>query len=89
MSAVPKSEETVVEMAVERYKRENRRPSLTWPEVLEVVHALGYRKIAEKTDLPVFNSKERRKQKIPVVRDRRSTPAGPPEPLDGDRQATH
>ena len=32
--------------AMDRYKRENRRPYPTWREVLEVVHALGYRKIA-------------------------------------------
>jgi len=30
--------------AIERYKREQRRPFPTWREVLLVVHELGYRK---------------------------------------------
>lgn len=38
--------------AMDRYKRENRRPFPTWSEVLEVLRALGYRKVAEPTDLP-------------------------------------
>lgn len=37
-------EERVFLMAMERYKREQRRPYPTWREVLHVVHALGYRK---------------------------------------------
>jgi hypothetical protein len=32
-------------MAMERYKRENRRPFPTWHEVLAVLRALGYRKV--------------------------------------------
>ena len=38
--------------AMDRYKRENRRPFPTWSEVLEVCRALGYRKVAEPTALP-------------------------------------
>jgi hypothetical protein len=38
--------------AMDRYKRENRRPFPTWSEVLEVLHSLGYRRVAEPTDLP-------------------------------------
>jgi len=38
--------------AMDQYKRSNRRPFPTWSEVLEVLHALGYRKVAEPTDLP-------------------------------------
>jgi hypothetical protein len=38
--------------AMDQYKRANRRPFPTWSEVLEVLHALGYRKVAEPTDLP-------------------------------------
>jgi len=38
--------------AMDRYKRENRRPFPTWSEVLEVLHSLGYRKVAEPIDLP-------------------------------------
>jgi hypothetical protein len=45
-------EETVFMKAMDRYKRENRRPFPTWSEVLEVLRSLGYRKVAEPTDLP-------------------------------------
>jgi len=38
--------------AMDRYKRENRRPFPTWSEVLEVLRSLGYRKVAEPTSLP-------------------------------------
>lgn len=38
--------------AMDAYKRANRRPFPTWSEVLEVLHALGYRKVAEPTTLP-------------------------------------
>ena len=34
-------------MAINEYKRANARPFPTWTEVLEVIKALGYRKIAE------------------------------------------
>jgi hypothetical protein len=45
-------EETMFMKAMERYKRENRRPFPTWSEVLEVLSSLGYRKVAEETDPP-------------------------------------
>ena len=32
-------------MAIDQYKRINKRPFPTWTEVLEVVKALGYRKV--------------------------------------------
>jgi hypothetical protein len=38
--------------AMDLYKRANRRPFPTWSEVLEVIRALGYRKVAEPTALP-------------------------------------
>ena len=38
--------------AMDQYKRANRRPFPTWSEVLEVLHALGYRKVAEPLPLP-------------------------------------
>jgi hypothetical protein len=38
-------------MAVDKYKRVNNRPFPTWTEVLDVIHALGYRKVAEPKDL--------------------------------------
>lgn len=34
-------------MAIDRYKRANSRPFPTWTEVLEVIKALGYRRVAE------------------------------------------
>src|SRR5437763_16511496 len=38
--------------AMDQYKRDNRRPFPTWSEVLEVMRALGYRKVAEQTQMP-------------------------------------
>ena len=38
-------------MAIDRYKRVNKRPFPTWTEVLDVCHALGYRKVAEPSDI--------------------------------------
>jgi hypothetical protein len=34
-------------MAIDEYKQKNARPFPTWTEVLDVVKALGYRKVAE------------------------------------------
>ena len=34
-------------MAIDEYKRCNGRPFPTWTEVLDVITALGYRKVAE------------------------------------------
>ncbi len=45
-------DETEFMKAMERYKRENRRPFPTWSEVLEVLMSMGYRRVAEPTDLP-------------------------------------
>lgn len=45
-------DETAFMRAMERYKRENRRPFPTWSEVLEVLVSLGYRKVEAETDLP-------------------------------------
>ncbi len=38
--------------AMDQYKRDNRRPFPTWSEVLEVLRAMGYRKVAEPTTMP-------------------------------------
>ena len=54
-------EETVFMKAMDRYKRENRRPFPTWSEVLEVLRSLGYRRVADPTDLPG------RKEAVPAV----------------------
>ena len=45
-------DETDFMKAMDRYKRDNRRPFPTWSEVLEVLRSMGYRKVAEATDLP-------------------------------------
>jgi hypothetical protein len=34
-------------MAIDEYKRKNSRPFPTWTEVLELIKALGYRRVAE------------------------------------------
>jgi hypothetical protein len=38
--------------SMDQYKRDNRRPFPTWSEVLEVLRALGYRKVAEQSQMP-------------------------------------
>jgi hypothetical protein len=38
-------------MAIDEYKKKNSRPFPTWTEVLEVIKALGYRKVAEPAPL--------------------------------------
>ncbi|MHC4983085.1 MAG: hypothetical protein ACYTF6_07955 [Planctomycetota bacterium] len=38
-------------MAVNEYKRVNKRPFPTWTEVLEIVKALGYRKVEQPGDI--------------------------------------
>jgi len=37
-------------LAIDDYKRVNRRPFPTWSEVFEVVKYLGYRKVADRSD---------------------------------------
>ena len=46
-------------MAIDEYKHKNTRPFPTWTEVLEVIKALGYRKVAEPQSL----EKSRKKPK--------------------------
>ena len=38
-------------MAIDEYKRANGRPFPTWTEVLDILYALGYRKVAEPGEL--------------------------------------
>jgi hypothetical protein len=38
-------------MAIDEYKRKNTRPFPTWTEVLELIKALGYRKVADPQSL--------------------------------------
>lgn len=48
-------------MAMDEYKRANKRPFPSWTEVLEVVKYLGYRKVAdvgEHVDRPAADTQE-------------------------------
>ena len=38
-------------MAINDYKKVNKRPFPTWTEVLDIMLALGYRKVAEPKDM--------------------------------------
>ena len=56
------SEEEIAFMkAMDQYKRDNRRPFPTWSEVLEVLRALGYRKVAEPTAMPGLQPSQSRR----------------------------
>lgn len=46
-------------MAIDQYKRVNQRPFPTWTEVLEVMKALGYRKVAEPQSLESFRKEDK------------------------------
>ena len=37
-------------MAINEYKRVNERPFPSWSEVFEIVHYLGYRRVADKAE---------------------------------------
>jgi hypothetical protein len=41
-------------MVIDEYKRKNARPFPTWTEVLEMIKAMGYRKVAEPQPLEQF-----------------------------------
>lgn len=49
-------------MAIDEYKRKNTRPFPTWTEVLEVIKALGYRKVAEPQSLADVKKEEKQEQ---------------------------
>jgi hypothetical protein len=57
-------EEILFMKAMDQYKRDNRRPFPTWSEVLEVLRALGYRKVAEPTEMPGLPTS------VPVLNDK-------------------
>ncbi len=50
-------------MAIDVYKSSNQRPFPTWTEVLEVIKALGYRKVAEPE--PLDGAEKYREHKQP------------------------
>lgn len=52
-------------MAIDQYKRVNQRPFPSWTEVLEVIKAIGYRKVAEAQPLESFR-KEDKKEPVEV-----------------------
>ena len=52
-------------MAINEYKQQNARPFPTWTEVLEVIKALGYRKVAEPQPLQRAR-KELKPAEVPV-----------------------
>ncbi|UCE99986.1 MAG: hypothetical protein JSV82_02675 [Planctomycetota bacterium] len=51
-------------MAIDEYKRKNSRPFPTWTEVLELIKALGYRKVAEPQSLNQLAKKEKQSQTV-------------------------
>lgn len=52
-------------MAIDEYKRNNSRPFPTWTEVLEVIKALGYRKVTDPVSLEELDRKAEQ-QKVPL-----------------------
>ena len=44
--------------AINEYKRVNKRPFPTWTEVLDILLALGYRKVAEPQDIGSIDKKK-------------------------------
>ena len=46
-------------MAIDEYKRKNAKHFPTWTEVLELIKALGYRKVAEPQSLEPFKKEEK------------------------------
>ena len=51
-------------MAIDEYKQRNSRPFPTWTEVLEVVKALGYRKVAEPQSIEQSNEIEEPQEQL-------------------------
>lgn len=51
-------EQFVFLQAIQEYKAVNQRPFPSWTEVLEVMNALGYRKVAEPQSLAPFKKAE-------------------------------
>lgn len=51
-------------MAIDKYKRKNARPFPTWTEILEVIKALGYRKVAEPQSLEGSKKEEPESEKV-------------------------
>lgn len=58
-------------MAIDEYKQKNARPFPTWTEVLEVIKALGYRKVAEPQSLQQFKKDRKPKRVSPRAKKER------------------
>ena len=56
-------------MAIEEYKRLNARPFPTWTEVLEIIKALGYRKVARPLSTPPVAQTLRERQEDTEIPD--------------------
>jgi hypothetical protein len=56
-SVVPvlNAEEQALADAVRRYQNEHRRAQLTWRDIFEIVHSLGYRKVEQPSTPPPRN----------------------------------
>jgi hypothetical protein len=52
-------------MAIDQYKRQNNKPFPSWTEILEVIKALGYRKVAEPQPLQPFKKEPSPAQLLP------------------------
>jgi len=52
-------------LTIDEYKRSNSRPFPTWTEVLDVIKALGYRKVAEPQPLDQLKT-ENEQVKVPL-----------------------
>ena len=61
--------------AIEKYKKEHEKHFLSWTEVLKVVKAAGYRKVADPEDIPV---KPRSRAIQPLPRADETRPAESP-----------
>ena len=53
-------------MAIEEYKKKNTRPFPTWTEVLEVIKALGYRRVAEPQSLEKTKKESEEEIEVPL-----------------------
>ena len=62
-------------MAVQEYKRKNAKPFPTWTEVLEVIKALGYRKVAEPQSLTQSKKGSKRGKPSSAAKRAKSQPA--------------
>jgi hypothetical protein len=45
-------------MAIDQYKKQNQRPFPTWTEVLDLIRAMGYRKVADPSELDTSRCEE-------------------------------